>query len=258
MTDIASGILSSIHEEPIPEPADDVVVLPGGFRRTDGSVVRTVQIRELNGADEEALARASRSNDLLAYYRTLMERCLIKVGSASVEQNDPVFDQLLIGDRDAILLQTRIATYGPEYETRISCPKCSQDSDVAFDLSEAVPVRTLADPEIGFRHVDLRKPGTSADIRLVTVLDQEDAASDMGRTPAEMNSILLGRVVSKLNGVETLGRQSMLTLSGGDRRILVKHLLDTAPGPRLGEVMALCMHCGIESTIPLSLAALFL
>jgi hypothetical protein len=255
MSDMTS-IIEEAMLEPVPEPADDIVTLPGGVLVSN--VLKTqVRIKELTGADEEALARASRhTSDPFAMFRSIIENCLVDVGGT--KPTPDIINSMLIGDRDAILMAIRVATYGSEYETRITCPKCSLDTDIALDLVEDIPERKLEDPERVLRTVPLRKPGSEAELRLVAVADQADAVGDSTRTPAEMNTILLGRVVHKINGQEALGAQSMRELSAGDRRILIKYLLDTQPGPQMGEVVATCSHCMVESTIPLAMAALFL
>ena len=45
-------------------------------------------------------------------------------------------DDLLIGDKNAILVATRIGGYGPEYDTKVICPVCYAHGKHEFDLSE--------------------------------------------------------------------------------------------------------------------------
>src|ERR1700691_2436099 len=61
--EIAALLEGSKSELPtISFPADDLVNLPGGLIK-DGKIIRTALVRELNGSDEEALARASQSGN---------------------------------------------------------------------------------------------------------------------------------------------------------------------------------------------------
>ncbi len=55
-------------------------------------------------------------------------------------------DTLLSGDRNAILVAARITGYGPEYDTKITCPSCMTSGDYSFNL-EDVSVRTSEDIE---------------------------------------------------------------------------------------------------------------
>ena len=45
-------------------------------------------------------------------------------------------DDLLVGDKSAILIAARIDGYGSAYTTSVTCPSCSTSSDYTFDLQE--------------------------------------------------------------------------------------------------------------------------
>jgi hypothetical protein len=74
----------------------------------------------------------------------LTSRTLLKKGTAleKVIRNlivnkaiDP--DSLLVGDRNAIIVATRVSAYGSEYSTKVGCPSCGTTQDYAFDLNSA-------------------------------------------------------------------------------------------------------------------------
>ena len=73
----------------------------------------------------------------------LTDRALLKKGIAidRVLENLIVdqrvkLDDLLIGDKNAILVKARTTGYGSEYETRVVCPNCLATCDHSFDLEE--------------------------------------------------------------------------------------------------------------------------
>ena len=43
---------------------------------------------------------------------------------------------LLIGDKNAIIVATRIHAYGAEYDTKVTCPACGTTAPYGFDLSK--------------------------------------------------------------------------------------------------------------------------
>lgn len=45
-------------------------------------------------------------------------------------------DDLLIGDKNAIFIATRISAYGEDYSVKIKCPECGEESKVTVDLSK--------------------------------------------------------------------------------------------------------------------------
>lgn len=65
---------------------------------------------------------------------TLMRACLTN------RSLDP--DQMLVGDRNAILTSIRISAYGPQYGVTVTCPECGESADHDFDLSR-LALKTL-------------------------------------------------------------------------------------------------------------------
>ena len=86
--------------------------------------------------------------------------------------------ELLIGDRNAILLAARISGYGPEYSIKKRCENCNKTTDHVFDLSinrskevdlESLGV-TCADNLFWF---ELPKTKIEVAIRALTAFDKE-------------------------------------------------------------------------------------
>lgn len=46
------------------------------------------------------------------------------------------YNDLLLGDKNAILIASRILAYGKDYGVEVSCPKCNAKNDVNVDLTE--------------------------------------------------------------------------------------------------------------------------
>src|SRR4051812_42921964 len=92
----------------------------------DGERRKLVAVRELNGSDEEALARLDPSKGD-QYYVLLMD-LIIKRATESIGGVVPTpsdLGQLLMGDRDVIFLEIILATTGEEKEYEdVKCPEC--------------------------------------------------------------------------------------------------------------------------------------
>ena len=58
---VSAAISEALKEEPVEvttvAPSDNEVVLPGGFISPGGILAKSAEVRELNGADEEAISR---------------------------------------------------------------------------------------------------------------------------------------------------------------------------------------------------------
>ena len=109
----------------------DFVMLPSkGMIYPEGSPLHNmeeVEVRHLTAADEDILT----------------SRALLRSGKAidtmlsNVLMNKSInVDELISGDKNAILTFLRITGYGPEYPVEIDCPGCGDNIKYEFDLSK--------------------------------------------------------------------------------------------------------------------------
>ena len=230
-------------------PSDPEVRLPGGFV-SDSGLVTTAEVRELNGADEEAISKAgSRAKAL----NLLLQRGLVGLGGKEVGKDD--LDNLLSGDRDAILIGIRTITFGDELELQGRCFNCNQDQDIVVNLSEDVPVKTLDDQAAREWSVETRM-GTAV-LTLPVGRVQKRLMDNADKTASEINTLLLAGCLLSLGDKPAIGAPTALSLGMADRTKLVDDILDRNPGPRLGEVKKPCKACGEDMPLPLSLLDLF-
>ena len=232
-------------------PSDTEVTLPGGFINREGALVKYAEVRELNGADEESIARSGTTGRAL---NTMLQRGLVSLGMETTSKED--LDTLLSGDRDAILIGVRKATFGKDIEFTGACPSCSADQVIVLDLDKDIPIKTLKDPIEDRMWAYESKLGTVM-VGLPTGLTQRRLLENSEKNSAELNTILLAGCVASINGSPSVGASDVLKLSWKDRDVLVQQILERNPGPRLGEVKKSCEACGEDIPMPLTLAALF-
>jgi hypothetical protein len=193
---------SSADNPVIPPPPADLVTLPGGLVK-QGAVITTAVVRELTGIAEEALAKAGQSaaqtGNWAHFVSVLLEHGTARIGDANPKKTTSLLKDLLVGDRDQILLGIRQATYGDEVALPgWTCPGCSKQSDLTVSLADDVEVVRLSNPqhETTFK-VPLRK-GRVATVRLATVHDELAAFERDGLTTPERDSVLLSRCVTAI------------------------------------------------------------
>ena len=231
-------------------PLGPEVRLPGGFIE-NGEVIKTAEVRELTGIDEEAIAKASTTGKAL---NVLLQRGLVKIGSRDATIED--LDKLLSGDRDAILIGVRRITFGDTLDLSIVCGNCAESQDVSIDLEVDVPTKTLNDPAADRTwRVETKKGYVT--VTLPTGLTQKKLLENAEKTSAEINTLLLSGCVLSVNDVPSMGASTVLNLSMSDRTKNIESNLDRNPGPRLGEVKKTCKACGEAIALPLSLVDLF-
>jgi hypothetical protein len=231
-------------------PADSMVSLPGGYVMASNEVVTTAEVRELTGADEEAI---SRSGSISKSLQTLLQRGLLKLGNEEATKEH--LDNLLAGDRDAILLGIRRITFGDTFELMIRCPHCSEQQECSIHLVNDVPVRKLENQNDRTWEVKTRTGKVLVTLPNGSV--QKKLMDSIDKTSAEINTIILANCIISENERPIIGSQVALNLGLADRTKIIEQILERNPGPRLGEVKKACKACGEEIDLPLGLTDLF-
>ena len=232
-------------------------MLPGGIER-EGSIIRSAEVRELTGADEEALAKVSGHPG--RFVSALLKCGVVRVGE--YESSPALLRELLIGDRDSLVLAISRATFGNEIAyDNIGCPHCNERLDIKIHLDD-IPMKRMEDD--GEREFDvvLRK-GRIARVRLPTGNDQEILFESFDASGPEQNTILLSRCVLSLT--DSNGRpkkvnnsKSQVTALGVvDRRAILKALADRTIGPEYDKVSFHHESCNREVTVEVSVNDLF-
>jgi hypothetical protein len=88
----------------------------------------TIEIKQMTAKEEDILTSRSLLKKGIALDRVIKSIIMNK-------RIDP--DSLLVGDRNAIIVATRISGYGSEYATQVSCPSCTTKQEYTFNLNSA-------------------------------------------------------------------------------------------------------------------------
>ncbi len=97
----------------------------------------SVEIKYMTAKEEDILASQNLIRRGVVFDRLLQ--------SVMVDHINP--DDLLVADKNAILIASRITGYGHEYETETRCPACLQKSSFTFDLTENETSNVMGESE---------------------------------------------------------------------------------------------------------------
>jgi hypothetical protein len=240
----------------MPDLEPNITVLPGGYLDKDGVLHTEARIREINGSDEEAMARELRNPNVnvAKVVDLLLKRTVLSVGNI-----EPVpawvLGDMLTGDRAALMLAVRILTFGRDWEVPdFPCRVCGQTFGTIVEL-DSIPVQKLDNPMVQEVEVDLRN-GHTANVALLTGAVQIEMVGDGNRTGPEEVTIAIDRCIRRLDGNPIAGSIAQ-KMSMADRRKIAKVMSDAQPGPRMEEVMVTCLRCGQEADYTVSLVDLF-
>ena len=129
-----------------------------------------VEIRHMTAKEEDILTSEALLKRGVAVDRMLQ--------SVLVDKQVKV-TELLIGDKNALIVASRITGFGPHYETMIGCPSCGQNVSNAFNLGELELVDHTSLPanvtlnEDGTFNAHLESIDFSVQLKLLTGADEQ-------------------------------------------------------------------------------------
>ena len=254
--DYASGIDDDALELPLIGPT--TVELPGGYGLPDGTVATTANVRELNGYDEEKLTRVD-VKEPIHFITKLVLIGVVDIGGHPMDQQ--MLDNLLIGDRDTLVIGIRRATFGDElvYED-LTCPRCERSFDVIASIDE-IEIKKLDDP-VGDRTFEVPLiHGDKAVVRLVTHGDQAAAVEASSRM-SDQNTTMLSRCIMKVGKQDVhysaaTPEEIVRALNMRDRALIIKELAKRQPGPSMEGVKISCPGCEYEDTLTIDSIGMF-
>ena len=243
-----------------PSLNEPVHLLRGVMQEKDGEVEwhDLAVVKELTGADEEALDQVSKKKNLsyTEYMDAILKRSVVSIGALDVQAHPQVLDKLILADRNILFLAIVKATYGRTRTVRAVCSACDTSNDIDIELDE--------DFKIEVPDFDLRKPievETHKGTFQVRLPNGEDLieSQNKGSTSTETNTYILARTIVFDEGMETVDKVEFAkNLNVAVRRDLINALLDVEAGPDLEGVDTQCASCGEELPILLDWVSLLL
>lgn len=123
--------------------ADDAVKteytfeLPKGYVDPKGQLHREVTIREITGADQEAMLNPQLRNNPAKMLTALLARVITRLGTLEGRQVDTtVTAAMLKSDRDFLILKLKEIDSGPEMDIDVECPDCGKKFKAMLDISD--------------------------------------------------------------------------------------------------------------------------
>ena len=246
----------SIPADSVPEQASpmhfvvptEVVDLPskGRFYGADSPLhnCASIEIRHMTAKEEDILTSTTLLKKGLALDKMIQ--------SVIVDKNIKVED-LLLGDKNSLLVHSRIFGYGADYTTTITCGTCDHQFDHTFDLNnlevkpfeEAIASAGIEVTENSTFIMELPKSKYNVEFRLLT---SGDESKIFGKTRDLRTLQLLEGVVISINGqTDTFYKKRALTsLPILDASILKRVYNKISPDIDLTQEVT-CSNCA-EST----------
>jgi hypothetical protein len=236
-------------EVKIVPPSDTVVTLPGGYINAAGEVITEAEVRELTGADEEAIAKAANVGRALL---TILQRGTVRIGNEKATEE--ILDQLLSGDRDTLLLAIFKATFGSTTEVPVFIG--GEAKQVEVDLDKEIKYKILTDP-INDRLFTVKGKKNEFTVQLPTGKTQKEMILNAEKSQAELTTVMLEGTVIKIDDTPVVSKQQVRNLGLVDRKRIVDELNDRIPGPQFDEITVTDPDTGSEVQVPVNFGTLF-
>ena len=239
----------------------EVLILPCGYVDAHGNCHYEVELEPITGKEEEFLIDVPVDMHSAHIVTRLLSACIKRIGIITGPDQSLIRD-LLIRDRDYLIIKLREMTFGKKVEIVLYCPdvSCGKAMDVTFSLEdmqiERKPVSKLfftiqfPGPE------DKEKQYNSVEFRLPTGGDQEAVASFAGVNEKSAVNHLLARCIRSVGQNSSIDEAQITQLSDSVRREIEEKMQQLAPLIDF-EIDSVCPECKKPFTFPLNFTDLF-
>jgi len=235
-----------------PMPTEQVDLPSRGLYYPDGHPFAgrsTVEIRYMTAKEEDILVNRSLLKKGVALNR-LVESVLIEPKVST--------DDMLIADKNAILIAARITGYGSDYETSVVCQACEAKTDFKFDLEQQQTVKggdaSLATvTENGTWKILLPRSKWNVEVRLLSGRDERSLTDTLAKrkknkqpenTVTEQMKLFIVSINDEKNSIKLENAiESMIAV---DARHLRKVYAGLAPSIELRQPFK-CSDCDFET-----------
>jgi hypothetical protein len=229
-------------------------MLPGGYWDSAAKLHREFVLTALTGREEELLARA-RPPQTATLVTEVLSRCLVRLGTLSPVPPD-VVRQLLVADRQYLMLKLRQQTFGDLVRASLICPwpDCGERVSIGFPIS-AVPVEEEQERAPSHR-MTLSADGTEVAFRLPTGADQEELSAHLAVNEAEALTTLLSRCVLRIGPAGPPDEDQVAALPASARLEIEDRMRLVAPKVEQS-LEAVCSECGRTFAAPFDIHRFF-
>jgi hypothetical protein len=208
----------------------------------------TVEIRFMTAKEEDILTSKSLLKKGIAVDRML---------ESVIVDKSVKLDDLLVGDKNALIVAARVTGYGSEYETKVQCPSCGTSVRHSFDLENTK--HTFPTPEVekqlvesGTFKVKLPICKLEVEVRLLTGQDEKLISKiTEERKAAKMeDSYITDQMRTFIVSVNGVREREMINkfvdvCPAGDAKLLRKMFVENVPNLDMTQKFT-CRSCEAE------------
>ncbi len=244
----------SIPIEAVPLPSRGIIYSPESplFGK------ETLEIKSMTAKEEDILtSRAYIKNGTVI--SELIKSCLVDK-SINV-------DELISGDRNALMVALRITGYGADYEVDCECPKCNKTSKQSFDLSQLRIKRLEVEPVAegsNLFEIELPVSKKTVKVKFLNGYDEKEMMTTLERKKKlglQLETVVTDRLSYSITSVNNISDKNKISqfvreMPARDSLALRKFLDNNEPGIDMTVEMK-CPACFEESELKLPMGVGF-
>ena len=217
-----------------------------------------VEVRQMTASEEDiltsrSLIRSGKAIDLV------IQSCLMDK-SINV-------DNLITGDKNAIMIALRVSGYGKDYKIDVACPSCQEDTTFEFDLAK-LKMRSLETEPMaeGENRFEYKTPsGRTLEYKILTSGEQKeisDIQSKLKRMSGqEVDRNVTTRYKHQILSVDGDSKSAQIqkysdNMPVGDSRAFRKFVDETEPDIIMKQMFS-CPSCGNSQEVDLPITVEF-
>ena len=224
----------------------------------------TIEVKHMTAKEEDILTSRALLKKGIAIDRLLQ--------SIIIDKNIKPHE-MLVGDKNAIMIAARISGYGSEYNTRITCPNCSSVNEPLIDLVEASKTKLPSDANeiesvegptnVGTFLITLPVTKAVVEVKLMSGADEKKFSErvQMRKKQRQNEAMLTDQFktfVVSINGHRVLHQMYGFidNLPVKDSRFLRKTYAELSPAVELKHDF-ICSECSFEQEVEVPITAQF-
>jgi hypothetical protein len=229
---------------------EEVFLLPGGYVDQRGGIHDEALLSPLTGLDEYLLASFAPGACAATVVTGLLARCVKRIGSLD-RVDASLIGELLVADRDFLIIKLRQLTLGRKVDCVLRCPDpdCGKLMDLTFNLDELEferkPVKQrYVNTQLSraAAEIESEEPAGSIEFRFPNGADQEACAPLFAVDNDAAVVELLSRCIRRIGSSTVVDRAKVLSLTQAERGEIEERLGQLAPRAEI-EVEASCPEC---------------
>ena len=244
----------------------ELVTLPsrGAFYTKDHPLCGkdSIEIRYMTARDEDILTSPSLLKRGTALDR-FVDNIIVTPGVKS--------DQLLVGDKAAVMIAARVTGYGADYESLCTCPECDSQFENSFDLEDYEKFFIYPDlaetpfsmTKVGTFETTLPLTGKVVEVKLLTAADEKKITKSQqmkqkNNLQDSVTTDFLKSIVVSIDGKSSLTevKEEIFNMPARDSRFLRKNYSSLVPNVDMKDDVE-CPYCGAISEMEVGLGASF-